>query len=211
MNRSASLRPGSRAHQGRPWPNRTGYHEPRGERRDAMPTGGKLTVTTVNTTLDKNHLKNFPVSEMSAGDYVMLGLADTGTGMSEEVKAHLFEPFFTTKPPGTGTGLVWRLASGSSKQNTGHINVHSELGSGTTFKIYFPQVQSALEPPPAFATCRPQWPEATKRCFWSRTKPVVRELAVATLRRKATPLWKRATARKAFAWHGNTMGKLIWC
>ncbi len=179
--------------------------------RDAMPTGGKLTVTTVNTTLDKNHLKNFPVSEMSAGDYVMLVIADTGTGMSEEVKAHLFEPFFTTKPPGTGTGLGLATCFGIVKQNTGHINVHSELGSGTTFKIYFPQVQSALEPPPAFATCRPQWPEATKRCFWSRTNPWCANWPWLHYGRKATPLWKRATARKAFAWHGNTMGKLIWC
>jgi signal transduction histidine kinase len=149
--------------------------------RDAMPKGGKLTVTTANTTRDKNHLKNFP--DMGAGDYVMLAIADTGTGMSEEVKAHLFEPFFTTKPSGKGTGLGLATCFGIVKQNTGHINVHSELGSGTTFKIYFPQVQSAIEPlrvrnqPTGVAG-------GNETVLLVEDEPVVRELAVATLREK---------------------------
>ena len=149
--------------------------------RDAMPNGGKLTVTTANTTLDKNQLKHFP--DLCAGDYVMLTIADTGTGMSEEVKAHLFEPFFTTKPPGTGTGLGLATCFGIVKQNTGHINVHSELGRGTTFKIYFPQVQSALESP----RVRIMPTEATggnETVLLVEDEPVVRELAVATLREK---------------------------
>jgi signal transduction histidine kinase len=149
--------------------------------RDAMPTGGKLTVTTANTTLDKNHLKNFP--DMGAGDYVMLAIADTGTGMSEEVKAHLFEPFFTTKPPGTGTGLGLATCFGIVKQNTGHINVHSELGSGTTFKIYFPQVQSALESPRVRITPT-EVAGGNETVLLVEDEPVVRELAVATLREK---------------------------
>jgi signal transduction histidine kinase len=149
--------------------------------RDAMPNGGKLTVTTANTTLDKNHLNNFP--DMDAGDYVMLAIADTGTGMSEEVKAHLFEPFFTTKPSGQGTGLGLATCFGIVKQNASHINVHSEVGSGTTFKIYFPQVQSALEPP----RVRNQPTEAAggnETVLLVEDEPVVRELAVATLREK---------------------------
>ena len=149
--------------------------------RDAMPKGGKLTVTTANTTRDKNHLKNFP--DMGAGDYVMLAIADTGTGMSEEVKAHLFEPFFTTKPPGTGTGLGLATCFGIVKQNTGHINVHSELGSGTTFKIYFPQVQSAIEP--LRVRNRPaEVAGGNETVLLVEDEPVVRELAVATLREK---------------------------
>ena len=149
--------------------------------RDAMPTGGKLTVTTANTTRDKNHLKNFP--DMGAGDYVMLAIADTGTGMSEEVKAHLFEPFFTTKPPGTGTGLGLATCFGIVKQNTGHINVHSELGSGTTFKIYFPQVQSAIEP--LRVRNRPtEVAGGNETVLLVEDEPVVRELAVSTLREK---------------------------
>jgi len=149
--------------------------------RDAMPNGGKLTVTTANTTLDKNQLKHFP--DLCAGDYVMLTIADTGTGMSEEVKAHLFEPFFTTKPPGKGTGLGLATCFGIVKQSTGHINVHSELGRGTTFKIYFPQVQSALESP----RVRIMPTEATggnETVLLVEDEPVVRELAVATLREK---------------------------
>ena len=149
--------------------------------RDAMPNGGKLTVTTANTTLDKNHLKNFP--ELSAGDYVMLAIADTGTGMSQEVKAHLFEPFFTTKPTGKGTGLGLATCFGIVKQNSGHINVQSELGRGTTFKIYFPQVQSALEPPRVRVTPT-EAAGGSETVLLVEDEPVVRELAVATLREK---------------------------
>jgi signal transduction histidine kinase len=149
--------------------------------RDAMPTGGKLTVTTANTTLDKNHLENFP--DLSAGDYVMLAIADTGTGMSEEVKAHLFEPFFTTKPPGQGTGLGLATCFGIVKQNTGHIDVQSEWGSGTTFKIYFPQVQSALEPP-RVRNLPTEVAGGNETVLLVEDEPVVRELAAVTLREK---------------------------
>jgi len=149
--------------------------------RDAMPIGGKLSVTTANTTLDKNHLKNFP--DMGAGDYVMLAIADTGTGMSDEVKAHLFEPFFTTKPSGQGTGLGLATCFGIVKQNAAHINVQSELGSGTTFKIYFPQVQSALEPSCVRITPT-EVAGGNETVLLVEDEPVVRELAVATLREK---------------------------
>jgi nitrogen-specific signal transduction histidine kinase/ActR/RegA family two-component response regulator len=149
--------------------------------RDAMPNGGKLTVTTANTTLDKKHLNNF--SDMCAGDYVMIAIEDTGTGMSEEVKAHLFEPFFTTKPPGKGTGLGLATCFGIVKQNTGHINVHSELGRGTTFKIYFPQVQSALEAP-RVRIMPTEVAGGNETVLLVEDEPVVRELAAATLREK---------------------------
>ena len=149
--------------------------------RDAMPNGGKLTVTTANITPDKNHLKNFP--DMDAGDYVMLAIADTGTGMSEEVKAHLFEPFFTTKPSGKGTGLGLATCFGIVKQNTGHINVQSELGSGTTFKIYFPQVLSAIEPL-RVRNLPTEVAGGNETVLLVEDEPVVRELAVATLREK---------------------------
>ena len=149
--------------------------------RDAMTTGGKLTVTTANTTLDESHLKNFP--DLTAGDYVMLAIADTGSGMSEEVKAHLFEPFFTTKPLGKGTGLGLATCFGIVKQNSGHIDVHSELGRGTTFKICFPQVPSALEPPRA-RTPPKEAAGGSETVLLVEDEPVVRELAVATLREK---------------------------
>jgi len=149
--------------------------------RDAMATVGKLTITTANTTLGEDYLKNFP--ELSAGDYVMLAVADTGTGMSDEVKTHLFEPFFTTKPAGKGTGLGLATCFGIVKQNSGHISVHSELGSGTTFKIYFPRVQSALEP----ARVRTKSAEVAggvETVLLVEDEPVVRELAAFVLREK---------------------------
>jgi signal transduction histidine kinase len=112
---------------------------------DAMPEGGKLTIMTANTTLDGNQVKNF--HDLRGGDYVMLAIADTGTGMTDEVKRRLFEPFFTTKPPGKGTGLGLATCFGIVKENNAHIQVHSELGKGTTFKIYFPQTQAPLVNP----------------------------------------------------------------
>jgi signal transduction histidine kinase len=113
--------------------------------RDAMPKGGKLTIMTANTTLDENQIKNF--HDLRGGDYVMLAIADTGTGMTDEVKMRLFEPFFTTKPPGKGTGLGLATCFGIIKESNAHIQVHSELGKGTTFKIYFPKAQAPLVNP----------------------------------------------------------------
>ncbi len=149
--------------------------------RDAMPDGGKLTVTTANITLDQSQLKNSP--ELGAGDYVLLAIADTGTGMSEEVKTHLFEPFFTTKPLGRGTGLGLATCFGIVKQNGGYIDVQSELGRGTTFKIYFPRVQSAPEPP---RVCLAPTAETGggETVLLVEDETAVRELVGATLREK---------------------------
>jgi len=147
--------------------------------RDAMPAGGKLMLMIANTTLGKNRPKHFHY--LDAGDYVMITITDTGTGMSEEVKAHLFEPFFTTKPPGKGTGLGLATCFGIVKQNNGHISVQSELGKGTTFKIYFPQVQPAPEP----ARVRINTNGLTggsETVLFVEDESMVRELAVATLR-----------------------------
>ena len=113
--------------------------------RDAMPQGGKLTITTANISRDENQVKNF--HDLHAGDYVTLAISDTGTGMTDEVKTHLFEPFFTTKPHGKGTGLGLATCFEIVKQSNAHIQVHTELGKGTTFKIYFPQAQAPLVNP----------------------------------------------------------------
>jgi CheY-like chemotaxis protein len=149
--------------------------------RDAMPNGGKLTVTTASITVDKSQLHNFP--DLCARDYVMLAIADTGTGMSDEVKAHLFEPFFTTKPAGKGTGLGLATCFGIVKQNTGHISVQSELGKGTAFKVYFPRVPSALEPSRVHGTPAPS-AGGSETVLLVEDDPSVRGLAAAILRER---------------------------
>jgi PAS domain S-box-containing protein len=111
--------------------------------RDAMPFGGKLNIATSNVTLVENDA--LTRTGMVVGDYVVLSVGDTGNGMSDEVKAHLFEAFFTTKPKGKGTGLGLATCQTIVKQCGGHIDVQSEQDRGSTFKIYFPRVEEALD------------------------------------------------------------------
>jgi len=143
--------------------------------RDAMPHGGRLTLETMNVTLDHDYARRH--SMVPAGEYVLLAVTDSGEGIAPEHMANIFEPFYTTKPEGKGTGLGLATVYGIIKQSGGFIWVYSEPGLGTTFKIYLPRVQKAVpirrSEPPLVDQC----PRGTETVLLVEDEPAVRSTA----------------------------------
>jgi len=108
--------------------------------RDAMPEGGLLTIETANVTLDTGYAA--ALDEVAPGDYVMLAISDSGTGIEAEALKHVFEPFFTTKDIGKGSGLGLSMVYGFSKQSGGTVAIQSEPGEGTTIRLYLPRAEA---------------------------------------------------------------------
>ena len=146
--------------------------------RDAMPTGGRLTIVTGNRALGGIESKAHP--EVTPGSYVMLTVSDTGTGMDAMTQARIFEPFFTTKQQGKGTGLGLAVAYGIVAQSGGHILVSSEINQGTTFTVLLPRATELLEEPEEKLPEAPA-PRGDETVLIVEDEPLVRKLAVRIL------------------------------
>src|SRR6266850_1561289 len=176
--------------------------------RDAMPTGGRLTVETANVELDAAYASDH--ATVKPGQYVMLAVSDTGTGMSPETVAHIFEPFYTTKESGRGTGLGLSTVYGIVKQSGGYVWVYSEVGRGTTFKIYLPRVDAPaedLELPRA-----PETVAGTETILLAEDDPMLRPLTKGLLERLGYTVIdaeNAATALEAARHHGGPIQLLV--
>jgi PAS domain S-box-containing protein len=164
--------------------------------RDAMPDGGRLLIDTANVELDEAYCASHP--EARPGSFVMLAVSDTGHGMSEEVRRRIFEPFFTTKPKGRGTGLGLATIFGTVKQAGGTIQVYSEVGLGTSFKIYLPRVSQA----PESLSAEPPGTQALggkETILVVEDERSVRDLALLLLRRLGYQVLHAASGEEALA------------
>ncbi|MEP6783183.1 MAG: MASE1 domain-containing protein, partial [Acidobacteriota bacterium] len=163
--------------------------------RDAMPQGGRLTVETGDATLDQVALADSP--DARPGPYVLLSVSDTGTGMPPEVRARIFEPYFTTKDVGKGTGLGLSTAYGIVRQSEGHISVSSEMGLGTTFRIYLPRSEA-----PEQIADQPgieKMPSGTEHILLVEDDPSVRRLSKELLTRLGYSVTEAASGRAGLA------------
>lgn len=146
--------------------------------RDAMPEGGRLTIETSNVVVDEAYAAE---NQIEPGSYIVLAVSDTGEGMSPETLSRVFDPFFTTKPHGKGSGLGLSMVYGFARQTGGHVKIYSELGQGTTVRLYIPRAAAdavAEQPPPPPAPV----PRGTERILVVEDDEPVRHHTVASLR-----------------------------
>ena len=164
--------------------------------RDAMPSGGRLVLSTTRETLDEAFARSHP--PMPAGQYNVLRVSDSGHGMARETLARIFEPFFTTKDVGKGTGLGLSMVYGTLKQIGGFIFVDSELNHGTTFRLYFPAAASPARDAAATSVSRSER-HGHETLLIAEDEPSVRSLVASSLRRDGYRLLIAASAEEALA------------
>ena len=165
--------------------------------RDAMAEGGHLMIETGNVSIDEEMAARY--GDVTPGDYVSLSVSDDGAGMTPEVLARATEPFFTTKPAGKGTGLGLSMVYGFAKQSGGHMNIYSEVGQGTTVRLYFPWASAAtVEAAPA-SIGRDTVPGGHETILVVEDEAAVREAAVATLTGLGYKVQEAASGRNALA------------
>jgi PAS domain S-box-containing protein len=163
--------------------------------RDAMPEGGRLAIETANVVLDNEYVADH--LDTQPGNYVLLAVSDTGSGMSKEVQERLFEPFFTTKEKGKGSGLGLATVFGIVKQSGGHIWVYSEEGMGTTFKIYLPKSKEVTTDSVYQDDQINVLPSGTETVLLVEDDPAVREVAAYTLRQQGYTVLEATNGQEA--------------
>ena len=178
--------------------------------RDAMPNGGTLTIETTNVDLENSTVHDEVVMK---GHYVMLAIADTGEGMTRETQRRLFEPFFTTKDAGKGTGLGLSTTYGIVKQSKGYIWVYSEVGKGTTFKVYLPHADREADAPaviPAPSDTSPT--RISETILLVEDEPAVRQFSKRTLEKAGYRVLEAANgddAQKSFVAHAAAIDLVV--
>ncbi len=169
--------------------------------RDAMPKGGELTISTADVTVEEGAARG----ELKPGAYVMIAVSDSGHGMDHDVLAHLFEPFFTTKEVGKGTGLGLSTAYGIVKQSGGHIEAESEVGRGSTFRVFLPRIDG---PPEGETAAQLETAHGIETVLLVEDEELVRDFARSALEQAGYKVLEAANGREALRLIQDHAGKV---